>query len=250
MKGRISRVVCRLLLVLTASCVGGFAQEGPTVDDVLNHYIRALGGKAALQRLRSRVGKGAITIVGAGIEGTVQSSLRYPDKLLMVIELPGIGTIRQGFDGALGWNADPQSGLHVVTGSELAELRRTATFDRALRMKDVYPGLALKERVTLNGKDAWLLEAILDPWTYRFYFDVNTGLITRVEMEQPLDSGGKSTVVLTPGDYRPVAGVMMPFTLSESSPSVNWVEKFAEITPNVSLDDAIFARPPQVASPK
>jgi hypothetical protein len=137
-----------------------------------------------------------------------------------------------------------------VTGSELADLRRTATFDRALHMKDVYPGLTFKDRETLDGKDVWVLETALDPWTYRMYFDVKTGLIVRFEMEQPLDSGGKSTVVLVPGDYRPVAGVLVPFTLSESSAAVSWVEKFTEIAPNVPIDDALFARPPQATDPK
>jgi hypothetical protein len=94
------------------------------------------------------------------------------------------------------------------------------------------------------------LETTLDSWTYRFYFNVKSGLITRLEMEQPLDSGATSTVVLVPDDYRPVAGVMVPFTLSESSPSVSWVEKFTEITPNLPIDDAIFARPPQAPTPK
>ncbi|MGA2181445.1 MAG: hypothetical protein ABSH47_00315 [Bryobacteraceae bacterium] len=246
---RLSGAACWLLLLTTAA--SAMAQTAaPSVDDILNHYIRALGGKAAIQKLTSRLGKGTITIVGAGIEGTVQSWLMYPNKLLVVIELSGVGTLRQGFDGTLGWTEEPQGGLRVVTGAELADLRRTAVFDRALRMKDVYPGLTLKDRETLDGKDVYVLETALDPWTYRIYFDVNSGLITRFEMEQPLDSGGKSTVVLAPDDYRPVAGVLVPFTLSESSPSVSWVERFTEITPNAPIDDAMFARPPQATTPK
>jgi hypothetical protein len=168
----------------------------------------------------------------------------YPNKLLVVTELSGLGTLRQGFDGTLGWTEDPRGGLRLVTGADLADLRRTAVFDRSLRMKDVYPGLQLKVRATVDGKDVWVLETTLDPWTYRMYFDVNTGLIVRFEMEQPLDSGGRSTIVLAPDDYRPVAGVLVPFSLSESSPSVSWVEKFTEITPNVPIEESMFARPP------
>jgi len=242
------RLAASVLLLASASAAAQTA--GPSVDDILNHYIRALGGKAAIQKLTSRVGKGTITITGAGIEGTLQAWMMYPNKLLAVIELPGIGTLRQGFDGTLGWAQDPQGELRVVTGAELADLRRSATFDRALRMKDIYPGLTLKDRETLGGKDVWVLETTLDPWTYRMYFDVNSGLIVRFEMEQPLDSGGKSTVVLVPDDYRPVAGVLVPFTLSESGPAANWVEKFTEFTPNVPIDDALFARPQRATNPQ
>jgi hypothetical protein len=239
---RHSGAACALFVVL---CGSASAQmEPPSVDSILNHYIRALGGKAAIQKLHSRVGKGTISIVGAGLEGTVTSWLMYPNKLLVVTELSGLGTLRQGFDGTLGWTEDPRGGLRLVTGADLADLRRTAVFDRSLRMKDVYPGLQLKERQTVDGKDVWVLETTLDPWTYRMYFDVNTGLIVRFEMEQPLDSGGRSTIVLAPDDYRPVAGVLVPFSLSESSPSVSWVEKFTEITPNVPIEESTFARPP------
>ncbi|HTP89925.1 MAG TPA: hypothetical protein VMJ34_23425 [Bryobacteraceae bacterium] len=223
--------------------------EAPTVDDVLNHYIRALGGKAAIQKLMSRIGKGTITIAGAGLEGTVTSWLMSPNKLLVAIELPGVGKMRQGFDGSLGWSEDPRTGLRVITGPELDDLRRTAVLDRALHMKDVYPGLAVKEKTTLDSKEAWVLETTLDPWTYRMFFDVASGLMIRFEMEQPLDSGGKSTVVLVPDDYRPVAGVMVPYSVSESSASVSWVERFTEITPNLMIDPSIFDRPPQAATP-
>ena len=245
---RRSGVACSLLLL---SSITAMAQrEEPSVDDILNHYIRALGGKAAIRKLTSRVGKGTITIAGANVQGTVQSWLMYPDKLLVVTELPGLGTFRQGFDGTLGWTEDPTAGLHVVSGAELADLSRTASFDRAIRMKDVYPGLAVKERMTLNGRETWALWTFIEPWTYRFYFDAETGLISRFEMEQPGEGDRKLTIVLVPEDYRPVAGVMVPFTLSEISDSVSWVEKFTEITPNAIIDENIFARPPQTPAPK
>src|SRR5208283_40506 len=86
-------------------CVLGQRDE-PTVDDILNRYIRALGGKAAIQKLTSRFGKGTITITGAGTEGTVQAWLLAPNKLLVVTEFPGLGTFRQGFDGTLAWSEE------------------------------------------------------------------------------------------------------------------------------------------------
>jgi hypothetical protein len=225
-------------------------REEPTVDDILNRYIRALGGKAAIQKLTSRFGKGTITITGAGTEGTVQAWLLAPNKLLVVTEFPGMGTFRQGFDGTLAWSEENDSSLHVVTGPELEDLRRTADFYRALHMKDVYPGLTLKDEEQLNGANVWVLETTLAPWTYRMYFDAHTGLMSRFDMERPSESGGKTLIVLSPEDYRPVGGVMVPFTLRESSPAVSWVEKFTEITPNAVTDGSIFNRPPLPAPPK
>ena len=242
------RAVCRVAIFASAVTLTMAQTDAPSVDDILNHYIRALGGKAAIQKLTSRVAKGTIAIASEGIEGTVQSWLQYPDKLLVVTDFPGTGSVRQGFDGTLGWLEDPQSTLRVIGGAELDDLRRTAIMDRAIRMKDVYPGLAFKDRETVDGKDVWVLETTIAPWTYRMYFDVNGGLMTRVEMDRDFDGGKKVTTVLVPSDFRPVGGVMVPFTISESSPSVSWVEKFSEITPNEVIDPVIFARPSQTTS--
>jgi hypothetical protein len=254
MNARVSGAVWFAAIAFAVSVFGPLSvyaqREEPTVDDILNRYIRALGGKAAIQKLTSRTGKGTITILGSGTDGTVESWLMAPNKLLVVTELPGLGTFRQGFDGTLAWTQDDNSILHVVTGPELDDLRRTADFYRALHMKDVYPGLTLKDEEQLNGANVWVLETTLPPWTYRMYFDAHTGLISRFDMERPSEDGNKTLIVLSPEDYRPVGGVMVPFTLRETSPAVSWVEKFTEITPNGVTDGSIFNRPPQPAAPK
>ena len=232
-------------LFFLASAVSALAQpaEEPSVDNILDHYIRGLGGKAAILKLTSRVARGTITFPTQGVTGSIEAWTMLPDKLLVITDLPGIGRLRQGYDGAVGWVEDPQTGIRQVTGVELDDLRRSSAFDRALHMKDVFPGLALKDRETVNGKDVWVLETKLEPLTYRIYFAVDTGLIVHFEMDQTQDGGGKTTVTLDPGDYRPVAGVMVPFSIREAGPAMGWEEKFTEITPNVAIDESFFARP-------
>ena len=51
------------LLVLVAGLIPGAAQTAPpnpppSVDEILDKYVQALGGKAALEKLTSRVAKG------------------------------------------------------------------------------------------------------------------------------------------------------------------------------------------------
>jgi len=189
-------------LFFMTSAVSALAQaaEEPSVDTILDRYIRALGGKAAIRKLTSRVAKGTITFPAQGITGNIEAWTMFPDKLLVITDLPGIGRLRQGYDGTVGWVEDPQTGIRQVTGAELDDLRRSAAFDRAQHMKDVFPGLAFKGRETVNGRDVWVLETKLDPLTYRMYFAVDTGLIVHFEMDQAEDGGGKSRVTLDPGD--------------------------------------------------
>jgi outer membrane lipoprotein-sorting protein len=238
-------------LFFMVSAVSALAQpaEEPSLDNILDRYIRALGGKAAIRKLTSRVAKGTITFPAQGITGNIEAWTMFPDKLLVITDLPGIGRLRQGYDGTVGWVEDPQTGIRQVTGVELDDLRRSAVFDRALHMKDVFPDLAVKDRETINGKDVWVLETKLDPLTYRMYFAVDTGLMSRFEMDQAQDGGGKSTITLDAGDYRPVAGVMVPYSIKESGPAMGWEEKFTEIAPNVAIDESFFARPRAGSTP-
>jgi len=238
-------------LLFAASAVSALAQpaEEPSVDNILDRYIRALGGKAAIRKLTSRVSKGTITFPAQGVTGNIEAWTMFPDKLLVITDLPGIGRLRQGYDGTVGWVEDPQTGIRQVTGIELEDLRRSAAFDRALHMKDVFPDLAFKDRQTVNGRDVWVLETKLEPLTYRLYFAVDTGLIIHFEMDQAQDGGGRTTVTLDPDDYRPVAGVMVPYSIKESGPAMGWEEKFTEITPNVVIDESFFVRPRASTTP-
>ena len=244
-------VAFALGLFFLASAVSALAQpaEEPSVDKILDHYIRALGGKAAIRKLSSRVSKGTITFPAQGVTGKIEIWATFPDKLLVITDLPGIGRLRQGYDGTVGWVEDPQTGIRQVTGVELDDLRRSAAFDRALHMKDVFPDLAFKERETLNGEDVWVLETRLEPLTYRLYFAVDTGLMIHFEMDQAQDGGGKSTITLDASDYRPVAGVMVPYSVKEAGPAMGWEETFTEITPNVPIDESFFARPRAGSTP-
>ena len=248
---RIGPVAFVLALFIMASAVSALAQpaEEPTVDSILDRYIRALGGKAAILKLTSRVSKGTITFPAQGVTGNIEVRAAFPDKLLVITDLPGIGRLRQGYDGTVGWVEDPQTGIRQVSGVELDDLRRSAAFDRALHMKDVFPDLTFKDRETVDGRDVWVLETKLDPLTYRLCFSVDTGLIVHVEMDQAQDGGGKTTITLDPGDYRPVAGVMVPWSIKEAGPAMGWEEKFTEITPNVPIDESFFARPRAGSTP-
>jgi hypothetical protein len=165
------------------------------------------------------------------------------DKNFMTIEIAGFGTVRRGFDGTTGWADDPQGGLRDLAGDELAQARRGALYNSAIRLKSVYPGLAVKGSDKVNGKDAWVLEATIDDMKHRLYFDASTWLLVRSDEEMKTPDGSKGTAVTYLSDYKPVDGVQEPFTITNSSPQMNFNIKRDEIKHNVPVDDAKFKKP-------
>src|SRR6188768_620958 len=83
----------------------------PTVDQVIEKWVAALGGRAAMEKHTSRVAKGAIEIPGAPITGTLEVSEKAPNKALSVFDIQNMGLVREGFDGTVGWDDDPTTGL-------------------------------------------------------------------------------------------------------------------------------------------
>src|SRR4051812_6573156 len=69
-------VVVAVLLGLTAARGGVQAQTpaGPTVDQIIEKHIAAVGGRAAMEKITSRVSKGSVEIPDMGMSGSINIS--------------------------------------------------------------------------------------------------------------------------------------------------------------------------------
>src|SRR5580700_12052826 len=76
----------------------------PTGEQVLDHYVQAIGGRAAWMKLNSRVSKGTIEIPAMdNLTGTLEIHEKALNSMLAVISLGG-GAFEQGFDGSTAWS--------------------------------------------------------------------------------------------------------------------------------------------------
>ena len=220
---------------------GGRGQQGPpppAVDDVLNKYIDALGGRAALEKLQSRVMSGTLTQrTGQSVAFTIEQK---GDKYRETAQTQPAPMTR-GFDGTSGW---VQAGDHAqdVTGFPLQQALRESDLVLALHLKDKYPQLQSGRPARLDGKDVSLLRGTANGVTETFYFDAATGLLVRrtISTVTPL---GRLPEQIDYADYRDVAGVKTPFEVKRSTWSTIDIYKIVDVKPNAQIDDARFARP-------
>lgn len=229
----------------------------PTVDQLLEKYLQALGGNPALEKVTTRVMKLSLLrpkLVNAGTPNAailnraetwpLEIYQKAPNKYLAVITTPD-GVVYQGYNGNVGWIKTAKT-EREMNAAELARIKRQADLFRDIKLKDQYLRMAVIGLEKIGNAEAYVVEAeSLDHKTEKLFFDVQTGLLLRrtVFTQTLLGPDPEQTDF---EDYRDVGGVKVPFKVSVSYLDDNHygtTRKVIEIKQNVSLDDAKFDIP-------
>jgi len=237
-RSNIRPVAVLLALAVSMHLAQANAQSAPSVDEILARYAHAMGGKAAFEKVNSMVFRGSIEFPSNNLSGTTVEYFKAPDHFLAVTEVPGYGTLRTGYDGRTGWTENPK-GVEELSGPALADVRRRADILWHVKLKELYPGLKLKGRQSIEGKDAWVLEVLEDKWTFDLCFDVESGLMVRFDTDTG-EPNGVSKVLIS--DYRSVDHVQFSFAAEMSTNKVIWRRKLTDVKFNVPVDDVLFRK--------
>jgi hypothetical protein len=222
------------------------AADAPTVDSILSKYVEAAGGKAAMEKVSSRVAKFKLESDTLGTnEGEICSTV--PNKQRSHIDLGTTGAIDEGFDGAVAWTKSPWEALRIKTGDELAKAKRDAEFYRELKLKTLYPGLALKGTEKVGEQDAHVLEAKPSATSKeKFWFSAKSGLLIREESEFEGPQGTVKVNMLAE-DYKTFDGVKYPgvmkMRIAVGGQEFEFTMKISEVKHNEKIDPAKFAKP-------
>ena len=234
------------------AAVAGAAQASasmPTVDQILDKYVEAIGGKAALEKVTTRVLKGTLVLPATGdagsiVPGTIEIDMKAPNKRMTISNIPGSGVDQRGYNGAAGWYVDPDEGPKDLAGPDLQAMKSDAEFYRELKLKDLYPKMTVEGKATVGSGEAYVVAATLpDDGVEKFYFDTQSGLLVRDDAPVEIPDEGKTLQVSLLEDYRDVDGVKLPFTISRTRPDGDSTIKFTEIRNNAPVDDAKFEKP-------
>jgi zinc protease len=215
----------------------------PSVDQIIEKSIQASGGKAAHEKLNSRVAKGQFEIPAMGVGGPFESYAKAPNKVKTIITIDGFGVVEQGYDGAVGYSSDPQSGLREMKGEELAATKRDADFYANLKVKEYFPKMTVRGKEKIGDREAYVVDAVTAEGTAEvFYFDAQSGLLVR-NVSQRETPQGKMQVTVHMDDYKEVDGIKLPFTIRQDTEAMNFLIKFTEIKHNVPVEDAKLKKP-------
>ena len=243
-------LLCVAVMLVLKSAVGWADAAGsdsmPTVDQVLDKYVQALGGKASIEKMTTLVIKGKVDVPSTGETGSMETYRKAPNKEMQMINIPSNGPSERGFDGTVGWNWDPDSGSSDMSAADLAAMKLESDFYRDIRLKELYPKISLKGKERVGAREAYVVEAPHeDGSSEKMYFDTESGLLIQSEVPIDVPDEGKTIVNSQYEDYRDVEGVKVAFTIRQTSADFDYVIKLSEVKYNVSVDDTKFKKPSQ-----
>jgi photosynthetic reaction center cytochrome c subunit len=233
----------------------------PTPDALIDSYIKALGGADALSKVTSYVGKGTSTTFGADQLNKAEIYAKAPDKFVTIVHQREGDMIRT-YNGQDAWVALP---LTVIEEYELtATAAQGGKLDGELafpgNIKQFFPTWRVSYQENLDGPplvgsgnvSSHTVNVLQGSggqgFIATFYFDKDTNLLRRM-VRYANSAVGRVPTQIDYSDYRPVSGVMMPFKRTFGWVSGREEYNLTEITANVPVEDARFAKPPEPPAP-
>jgi len=219
----------------------------PSVKEILDRYVQALGGAAALEKVKTRTVKGS-RIGADGVLVPEEVYQKAPDKLLTVTSYPKV-VFSNGVNGAVVWGHSSQEGVTPLPEQLLVQLKREAVFYKELKTEELYSNLSVLGKVPVGDSEAYVIQATaVGGPSEKLFFDIKSGLLVRrySESETAL---GKLPLQLDYEDYRVVDGIKQPFLIHWSMPGRSWGRKIDEIKQNVAIDDTKFSPPASRPNP-
>jgi photosynthetic reaction center cytochrome c subunit len=211
----------------------------PSVDQILDKYIQATGGQAAMDKISTRVLKGTRS-TSMGMSAPLEVYQKSPGKLFAVTRFES--PMAFAFDGAVAW-VQNRGRLMNPAAPEMARIKREAVLFRPLLLKTDYQNVRVAGKQKVGDKEVYVIMGTpAGSSPERFYFDAQSGLLLRVTYREETAIGNIPEEV-DYDDYRDVDGVKVPFMAQRLRPDFAYKDVFTEVVQNVPVDDKKFEKP-------
>ncbi len=214
------------------------------VDKVWEKYVQALGGAQNLAKLTSYFGKGTATLFDEVRSDPLEIYAKAPNQLSILVHRRG-GEMARTYDGREAWVVLPLTVVQAypLTASALEGAKLVAEMAFPGQINQLLHNWKASYPATIEDREVSVLQGSgSDGMLATFYFDKQTGLLTRM-VHYANSAVGRVPTQIDYSDYRPVAGVMLPFKFIYGWLSNREEYTLSEVQPNVPIDAAKFTRP-------
>ncbi|HEY9117459.1 MAG TPA: pitrilysin family protein, partial [Roseivirga sp.] len=207
-----------------------------SVETILANYVKAIGGKEALDKIETLEYSAAATLNMGGQSLNLSRTVyqKAPDKFLDLTVIPMMGEQKQVYNAG---EAKVIAGGQTipVQGSQLGAMKYSAIMFAERFYEDLGFNAEYKGIKKVEGKDTHRVDVTIDGFTVIEYYDTVSGL--KIQSDQGA-AGGTITYM----DYTEYDGIMLPKKLVVKSPQLPVPLEFItnEVKINQGIEDSRF----------
>lgn len=213
----------------------------PSPDRLLDKYIQADGGSAAIDKITSRVMRGTIDFSGKSFPIDIYS--KAPDQRISFTHLPE-GDSVTAFNGHEGWLSMTNRPPRDMHGADLEAAAIDADLQFPAHLKQMFSHAEVRGIETIDGHTAYVFVGQREGKPpLLLYFDQESGLLLR--MVRFADTAlGLLPTQIDYADYKETDGVKVPMRWTLSRPEGRFTIQISEIQQNLPVDESKFVKPP------
>ncbi|HET7891104.1 MAG TPA: c-type cytochrome [Candidatus Sulfotelmatobacter sp.] len=214
--------------------------SGPSADQLLDRYVQAVGGAAAVDKVNSRIMTGTIDFGGTSLPIDIYA--KEPEQRISFTHMPE-GDNVTAFNGKEGWLGTPGHPLREMHGSDLDGASIDADLHLPTHLKTMFTELRTEGSEKIGDHNAYVVVGRREPKPpIRLYFDEQSGLLLRLLRFGETALGWMPTQI-DYTDYRDTNGVRIPYRWTLARPSGRFTIQVNNVKQNVPVDDAKFIKP-------
>ena len=212
MSRRLTRVAAAFVAM---TCVApALAAQSPA--ELLDRYNKTVDPRGVLPTIQGMKSTVTMEAPAMGMSMTINAVAARPNLLVVVTEIPGLGTIRQGHDGNTAWSTDPMQGPRVLGGLEAAALIEGSSLNSIIRSADQFSAMEPAGTYDAGGD---MTTCVKFSWKSgretTDCFSNATGLLMRTLTKQ-MSQAGEVEVEMFMRDYKSVSGLVMPHRIESN----------------------------------
>ncbi|HLH06682.1 MAG TPA: c-type cytochrome [Terriglobales bacterium] len=212
-----------------------------SADEILNKYLQAIGGSAAIRAINSEVQQGKINLAD-GVQFPLEIFVKVPGMRSIVTHHPN-GNSMEVVNGHSGWTAIPGHPVRRMNSGEQQAAALDADPHFAADLRQFFTDFKVRDDRSIDGRPVSMVRASAgnEP-PVRLYFDQQSGLLVRMVryVDSPL---GRNPTQIDYSDYRDVSGVKMPFQWTVAQPQGRYSVVLDRISVNVPIEVTRFTKP-------
>jgi hypothetical protein len=218
-------------------------QQLPDATTIVERYLDAVGGRAAIDAIAYR--RTETEMEAPGMTMRIVTLQARPNRSATIMNLPGLGEMRTGFDGEVAWSVDPMQGARILEGAERIETIRQAGFDANMDFAAQFPEMQTIQRTELSGRPCYEVRMTsAEGMVVRNCFDVESGLLIGGTAQQNTPMGPMEATLYFE-DYRETDGILIPHTTRISTMGQSMVMHLRSVS-HEPIDDETFVPPAEI----